>query len=95
MKKNVLKQLDMIALADALREVCKKTPEGSALYADGWSDQRIVEESKGRLTLHNVIGMRTQLVGPLPRPISDASLAGRIARVEAWAAKRPVDPFYP
>lgn len=87
MAKNVLKQVDMIALADAIREVCHKSPEGFAIYDEGWSDQRIVDESKGRLTIYNVRLLRQNLVGEIPRnltaPSGTAELMVRLAKLEA------------
>lgn len=106
MAKNVLKHNDLIVLADKLRLVCIK--KGSyAEYLDGWSDQRIISESEGKYTVHNVVGMREQLIGKLEpakstdqmkllvKRIEDLEklLGDRIAALEYWAAQRPVASF--
>lgn len=102
MRKNVLKQSEMVALADAIRVVCHKTENG-CIYTEGWSDQRFVDESAGKLTIHNVVGLRQELLGKLTTPKSVdplqdaldklAIVEKRVQSLERWAFLRPVAPF--
>lgn len=108
MGKNTLRQAAMVALADTIRGVCKPT-EGGCMYIEGWSDSRIVEESAGRITIHNVVGLRQELLGKLVPPknvdplqnaldrlaVLEKIVEVRFSIIETWASLRPVAPFLP
>lgn len=93
-KKNALKQLETIELADKLRTVCHKTEDGMANYEFGWDDQKLAESLN--LTISNVQGMRLRLIGKTKSEtttITNTHILKRLEALEAWASARPVAPF--
>ncbi len=98
--KVTLKQTQLFRLGDLLRKHCSSV-DGFAVYADGWSDEQIVEALKGEfaITVNNVAGLRKTLLGKFPPSTetggscSSAALLRRIEALEKWASERPVQPF--
>ncbi len=56
-------------------------------YNEGWSDERVLAESKAEVNLPTIIGLRKENFGRLPTEIkprvAKADLAGRIEVLEA------------
>jgi len=100
-KYNKLTTKQLIILSDKLRQVCHfDTVTNYAVYDEGWSDQRIVDESNMEYSLANVKSLRGDTIGILrkPRKPSDnttiiQSFEERLERLENWARGRPIQPF--
>jgi len=100
-KRHVLQQAEMVRLADILRAHCTKVDDFAA-YETGWNDERIAK-AHGGASVVNVANLRYNLIGSLPKPSAPpspeklqdriAELEARIARLEVWANKRPVERF--
>jgi hypothetical protein len=86
MTKRALDQLSVVALADKLRMICIDNGDGSCSFNEGWSDQRLVDESIGKMTLANVTGLRERMFGKIaaPKPAEPLQVAmDRIVRLES------------
>lgn len=89
----VMKQHELFALGDYLRQVCRQV-NGFAVYDPGFDDAKIAE--KMCCTVHNVAGLRKNLIGDMAgkQPaLTPLNLLRRIEALEAWAAGRKFDRF--
>lgn len=93
MAKNVMHRLELVKVADALRARCSISEDGFALYADGYSDQKIADELG--VTVFNVSGLRKDMFGPIrpartpkdPRAAEIAALKSDVASLAALGAE--------
>ena len=109
--RNALSRKDLFVLGDFIRQHCKADDEGNAIYDPAWSDILVFEKFRGEgmiLTLHNVQGLRVEIVGPLPKSNAAGYLKNQqFAEIQAkldnltaglelvmlWASERPETPF--
>jgi hypothetical protein len=86
--------MEAIELADKLRTVCHKTDE-FAVYEFGWDDAKLANNLG--ISISNVQNMRIRLLGKTKKETvgatTNTNLARRLDLLEAWARRRPVDPF--
>jgi len=98
-KRTVPNSLQIVAANEILKNVCILI-DGHAVYEDGWSDARVMNEINTRfpnhpLSLTSVQKLRRDFVGEVRKPRNDShvALVQRLERLERWAAARPREPF--
>ncbi len=103
--KHVMDYATVVAVADVIKAHCKRTETGSAVYDEGWNDERVAKETG--VTIANATSLRFKLIGTFNKPaqgfLFDQRLAAveevlriavqDISRLREWAAKRPVHPY--
>jgi hypothetical protein len=71
---------DRLQLSEALNKVCRKSDDGFAVYADGWSDGRVAQEAAAAINpavnVTHVANMRQEIFGLIrpaaaPKPKSE------------------------
>ena len=100
MKRRMLGYDQVVQLGDELRKHCIPV-DGYAVYEEGWDDHKLVQLMGGeqKCSVSSVAHLRQKLIGRLRdhstgKPNVD-ELLDRIARLEAWAARRKFDAFRP
>lgn len=92
-ERNVASSKVKFQTALMLGQVCQPS-DGSAVYGDGWSDQRVADEvaklTGEQVSVHTVARMRQENIGPLraPKPVDPTEAIGALEkRVSALEEK--------
>jgi len=89
MTKSVMDYTAIVEAGALIKAHCGKDAAGYAVWEDGWNEERVQQELKGRASVANLVGLRRKLIGNTARKsnAADAALEKRVDDLEARVAE--------